>query len=128
MSIQYCEKCMSFFLQTPHTTYVCGIVNGKYLGHIYYGKKLQDQNLRHLMGVKADPAADNINPGDTGIFYDNFPFEYNFSGIGDFRENALDVHTTAGHHGVLCEYRSYRIFKGKPAVAGLPATFCNREE
>lgn len=128
MSIHYCEKCMSFFLQTPHTTYACGIVNGKYLGHIYYGKKIQDQNLRHLMGVSADLAADNINPGDTGIFFDNFPFEYNFGGIGDFRECALDVHTASEHHGVLCEYRSHRIFKGKPALAGLPATFCNSDD
>ena len=127
MSIQYCDKCMSFFLHTPNTTYVMGIVNGKYLGHIYYGKKLQDQNLRHLMGVKADPAADNINPGDTGIFFDNFPFEYNFDGIGDFRECALDVHTSDGHHGVLCEYRSHKIFQGKPKLSDLPATFCNNE-
>ncbi|MBR6365073.1 MAG: alpha-galactosidase [Lachnospiraceae bacterium] len=123
MSIQYCEKCMSFFLHTPNTTYIMGIVNGKYLGHIYYGKKIQNQNLRHLMGVKADPFVDNINPGDTGIFYDNFPFEYNFRGIGDFRECALDVHTMQGHHGALCEYRSHRIFKGKPALEKLPATF-----
>ena len=128
MSIQYCEKCMSFFLHTPNTTYVMGIVNGKYLGHIYYGKKIQNQNLRHLMGVKADPSADNINPGDTGIFYDNFPFEYNFRGIGDFREGALDVHTMQGHHGVLPEYRSHKIFKGKPKLRFQPATFGSEED
>jgi len=128
MSITYCEACASFFLQTANTTYVCGIVNGKYLGHIYYGKKIHPQNLRYRMGMKADPTSDTIDRGDTGVFYDNFPFEYSFNGIGDFRECALDVHTPEGHHGVLCEYRSHRILKGKPAPDQLPATFCNSQE
>ena len=36
-------------LDTPDSSYVMGIADNNYLGHVYYGKKLNDTNLSYLM-------------------------------------------------------------------------------
>lgn len=49
MGITYLEQKQLFKLDTPQTTYVISIVgNEKYLGHVYYGKKLE-----HTAGIDA---------------------------------------------------------------------------
>ena len=43
MNIRYEETNRVFRLDTPNTSYLIGIVdNEQFLGHIYYGKRLDD--------------------------------------------------------------------------------------
>ena len=41
MPIQYDQKEQVFMLQTPKTSYVLGVYEGKYLLHLYYGKRIE---------------------------------------------------------------------------------------
>ena len=58
MAIQFYENLSPevkavFKLDTPNTSYVIGVVDTEqFLGHIYYGQRLNDYHLAHVLRVK----------------------------------------------------------------------------
>ena len=54
---------------------------------------------------------------------DCFPLEYPTQGLGDFRESCLAVRRSNGQEQAELIYKGYKIYKGKPTLAGLPATW-----
>lgn len=121
--IQFDEKNLVFKLDTPHTSYLMGIADGKYLGHIYYGRKLEDTHLTHLLRTEESPFVPSVNDREKVTFLDSFPMEYSFGGTGDFRESCIDIKTAKGQEGVELTYESHHTFKGKKELKGLPATW-----
>lgn len=56
MPISYNEQERVFRLDTPRTTYLCGLVGDEnFLGHIYYGPSVPDDNLRCLLRLEEKP-------------------------------------------------------------------------
>lgn len=124
MSITYRERESVFKLDTPGTSYVLGIVDEEgFAGHIYYGKRLGEDDLTYLMRTEEAPFVPSENNRDRNSFLDSFPMEYPGSGSGDYREGAIGVSTKAGHRVVQPLYKKHKIYPGKPALDGLPATF-----
>ena len=76
-AIHYYEKEGVFKLDTPHTSYLIGIVDEeKFLGHIYYGAKITDYDVRALMRTGEAPFVPSQNNRDRSSFLDAFPMEY----------------------------------------------------
>ena len=124
MNITYNEKNRVFKLDTPGTSYCIGIVDEEnFLGHVYYGRRLLDDQLTYLLRTQEAPFVPSENNRDRCSFLDSFPMEYTGNGLGDYREGTLAVRTTGGHAGVSLSYVSHRIYDGKEALPGLPATF-----
>lgn len=124
MQINYNEQNRVFKIDTEHTSYCIGIVDEEnFVGHIYYGRKLTDDNLCYLMRTMEQPFVPSRNNRDRTSFLDTFPTEYTGHGLGDYREGTLMVRTAGGHTGVSLSYVSHRIIDGKEELAGLPATF-----
>lgn len=124
MDITYNEKTRVFKLDTPHTSYCIGVVDEEnFLGHIYYGKKLLGDDLTYLLRTGEAPFVPSKNNRDRTSFLDSFPMEYTGNNLGDYREGTLGVRTVGGHSGVSLSYASHRIYDGKEALSGLPATF-----
>lgn len=124
MNIFYNAEKRIFKLDTEHTSYCIGIVDKEnFVGHIYYGRKLADDDLAYLMRTGEAPFVPSCNNRDRASFLDSFPMEYAGSGLGDYREGTLSVRTPGGHTGVSLSYVSHRIYDGKPKLDGLPATF-----
>ncbi len=129
MGIQYFEDEKIFKLDTKNTSYIIALVDEEpFVGHAYYGKKLSDYHVRHLMRLEEGPFIPSKNNRDRGAFNDAFPFEYPTHGVGDYRESCLKVQTKNGHEACSLVYRSHKIYSGKPALEGLPATFGTEEE
>lgn len=129
MNITYNERNRVFKLDTAHTSYCIGIVDEEnFVGHIYYGRKLADDDLAYLMRTQEPPFVPSKNNRDRTSFWDAFPTEYTGNDIGDYREGALTVRTEGGHTAVCLSYLSHRIYRGKEKLEGLPATFGNEEE
>ena len=129
MSITYHKKERIFKLDTPQSSYVIGIVDEEnFLGHIYYGKKLQDYKLAYLLRTDEAPFVPSKNDRDRVSFLDCFPMEYAGNGLGDYRESCIAVRTKKGHTAVSLSYVSHKISKGKPQLLNLPATFAKKEE
>ena len=99
-------------LDTPDSSYVMGIADNNYLGHVYYGKKLNDTNLSYLMRTEENPFVPSENLREKVTFFDSFPMEYPCGGLGDYRESALVV-SCNGQEGAELSYVSHEIFSGK---------------
>ncbi len=113
-----------FKLDTKETSYVIGVVDSEqFLGHIYYGRRLNDYRLAHVLRVKEAPFVPSANNRDRGSFLDSFPMEYPAGGLGDYRESCVSIETRGGNMGLSLNYVSHKISKGKPSLSGLPASF-----
>ena len=124
MNITYNEKNRVFKLDTAHTSYCIGIVDEEnFVGHIYYGRKLAEDNLVYLLRTMEAPFVPSQNNRDRNSFLDTFPTEYTGNNVGDYRESSFAVRTLGGHAGVSLSYVSHRIYDGKEGLEGLPATF-----
>lgn len=124
MPILFDQSCRVFRLDTPHTTYLMGLAgNENFLGHIYYGPSIPDDELRCLLRLGERPYIPAQNPGERASFFDAFPFEYPAWGGGNFREPCLRLRDAMG--GGNCELfcESHSISPGKPRLEGLPAAF-----
>jgi len=129
MGITYFEKERVFKLDTKSTSYVISIVDKEgFVGHAYYGKRLAEADVTYLTRIFEGAKTPEVNNRDRLSFYDCFPMEYPTHGIGDFRESALRVEDANGHWANKLTYRSHSIFHGKKELAGLPATWCERDE
>ncbi|MCD7957081.1 MAG: alpha-galactosidase [Lachnospiraceae bacterium] len=119
--IQYDETHQIFKLDTPHTSYIFGLADN-YPGHIYYGKKLGDTDLAWLLRTEDRPQPPSVLKREKTSFFDFFPMEYPFEGVGDFRECCINIRTEDGQEGLELTYQSHRIFRGKRVLPGLPST------
>lgn len=123
MAIIYDEEKQVFGLQTPHATYMMGLADGKYLGHIHFGKKIESLDGAYLLRTEEAPYVPSKNKREKCSFLDSFPMEYSFGGVGDYRESCVEVRSAKGHLGCEFVYQSHEIKAGKPKLPGLPATF-----
>ena len=127
--ITFYEKDCVFKLDTPHTSYLIGIVDEEnFIGHIYYGKRLKESEASYLMRTGEPPFVPSQNNRERCSFHDCFPFEYPTGGLGDYRESCFSIRTPGGHVGSMLAYVSHDIITGKPLLAGLPATFGSEQE
>ena len=129
MSIKFFEKHKVFKLDGKNTSYIIGIIDEEqFLGHVYFGKKIIDENVNYLMRTEEAPFVPSKNNRDRVSFYDSFPTEYSTHGIGDFRETCLAVKDSKGNTACKLQYSSHKIYEGKEKLHSMPATFGNEKE
>ncbi|HIY62305.1 MAG TPA: alpha-galactosidase [Candidatus Mediterraneibacter stercoripullorum] len=128
MNIIYDSNNGVFLLNTENTTYGIAIVDGCYLGHLYYGARLESTDIRYLLREDEGPRVPSVNRREKGSFLDCTPLEYPETGMGDYRESALCIRSLSGHRASELCYEGYEICEGKPALEGLPATWGNSAE
>lgn len=125
-----------FKLDTEHSTYIIGIADNKFLGHMYYGERLlldadfDFRRLGYLMGADRRDYLPSQNSCGAGLenrekvtFEDTFPWEFSMPGYGDFREHCLEVSAGSGKEALEFVYKDFEILSEKPELPGLPATF-----
>lgn len=124
MGIAYNAQTKTFKLDAKDTSYIIAVVDKEqFLGHVYFGKKIQNENVNYLMRLDEPPFVPSKNNRDRMSFLDSFSTEYPTSGLGDFREACLEVNTTKGYSVCGISYVSHKIYNGKPKLKGLPATY-----
>lgn len=114
-----------FHLRNDFYSYVMEISRGKYLFHRYWGKPLKE--FRDSAPLQA---VDRGFCGQPAYFenertysLDVLPQEYPVRGRTDFRIPAYAVELENGTNISELNYTSHKIFDGKPALKGLPASF-----
>ena len=130
MGVKFWEKEQVFLLNTKNTTYGIGLVEG-YVGHLYYGKKIkkgEEDSIKYLLRAGEHPRTPSVNAREKNTFLDTFPMEYPEYGMGDYRESALCIRSEEGYMASESLYQKHEIFKGKPKIKGLPASFGTEEE
>ncbi|PJW16538.1 alpha-galactosidase [Geobacillus sp. WSUCF-018B] len=127
MAIVFDPTNKTFYLKANDTTYVMQIVRSGYLAHVYWGKAVRD-----VRGARAFPRLDrafspNPAPSDRTFSLDTLPQEYPAYGNTDFRAPAYHVQLENGSTVTDLRYKTHHIYKGKPRLNGLPATYVEHE-
>ena len=120
--ITYIESARQFHLNTAHTSYVLAVADEGYLAHVYWGPKLEPQDLTDLLRLDEPPFVPSANNRERASFLDTTPFEYPCGFTGDYREHAFGIETTGGFRACDLRYVRFRIFSGKQDPEGLPHT------
>lgn len=128
MGIRVWEEKKIFSIHTPNTTYMMGVAKEKYLGHMYYGRHMEDMDAAYLLRTDSGEEAEHSQLKDKVGYLDSFCFEYPVWGTGDFRDPGLRVRDENGCRACELHYEGYEIMEGKPALAGMPATFAGKGE
>ena len=130
MTIHFNEQSRVFTLHTNKATYQMQVDHLGYLIHLYYGSKIENQEMTYLL--QYNDRGFSGNPGEAGkdrtYSLDILPQEYSVFGMGDFRESALQVVNTDGSYDIALKYVRHEIMKGKPKLQGLPATYGTEED
>jgi len=128
MAITFDEKSNIFHLQAGNTSYCMQIFKGKYLTHLYWGRRLRSGDVGYLLHPSDRAFSPNPDLSDKSFSLDTLPQEYPAYGNSDFRSPAFSVQLPNGSTITDLSYRSHRIFKGKPGLEGLPATYIESED
>ena len=91
MAIHFNAKDRVFKLDTDQTTYMIGVTEEGYVGHIYYGERVDSDDGFYLLRTEEAPFTPKTNNRDKSSFLDCFPMEYSTGGIGDYRESCLNI-------------------------------------
>lgn len=137
MGISISKDKKYFKLDTEHSTYLMGIVDRGFLGHMYYGARLYTgpeftfNNLGYLLGAdragyfpSENSCGNDLENRDKITFEDTFPWEFGVPGYGDFREHCLEIDAGDGKEALEFVYQDFELLSEKPDLPGLPATFC----
>lgn len=127
-NITFPEDITMFQLDAKDTSYIFGVIDEGYLVHGYFGKKICGDDLTYLLRLTENPWVPKTNMRDKGTFMDATAFEYPCHGTGDYREPCLMVMDDEGMTATDLRYVSHKVYEGKPALEGLPATFANENE
>ena len=116
MSIRYLKESRKFILNTKSSTYAFEILGGRYLRHLYYGKRTNDIPSPELRYVSFSPYVEELGRNYSPDVMGN---EISFFGSGDFRATALRIRGEDGSGVTDFVYSSYRIFNGRRNIDGL---------
>ncbi len=124
MSIQVINDSV-FHLQTASTSYIMAVVDGKYLSHVYWGRKMDTPDMDNAL-IKRWIVFSPLN--GEGWSLDFLRQEYPVGCGTDYREPAVSALYADGSRTVELHYDSYRIVSGKPKPDGMPATYVESDD
>ena len=126
MPIIYDEKKQVFHIQTPKTSYIMHIWRGKDLAHVYWGKKINIPDMENALISRVTGFSPVTDKEDYTL--DFLCQEYPTGCGSDYRMPAISVLYEDGSRNARLVYEKHRIFKGKPKLEGLPATYVEKED
>ena len=122
--INFDEKTKVFHLKNKYVSYLFAIEEGGLLSHLYYGPA-----IREYHGERFYPRVDRGFSGnlpksmDRTYSKDDLLQEYSGNNTGDYRIPAITIHGKDGARLTDFRYNSHKVVAGKPALAGLPASY-----
>ncbi|MBQ3528405.1 MAG: alpha-galactosidase [Clostridia bacterium] len=130
MSIIYNEKTRTFNLRAGDSSYCMSVVQGNFLITHHYGKYLPDTDFSSYQVYSTRTASFNPTKTDAPPCFtlDTNPLEYPSFGTGDYRRTGIRIRSAEGNTATDFRYSSHKIYKGKPALAGLPYTYANNDD
>ena len=128
MQIRFHEKTRTFHLQNEKLSYILTVLPGGQLGQLYFGRRIHDREDFGYLLEGALRSHSAYETDDRMISLEHVRQEYPSYGSGDFRRGAIEVLQSNGSRLTGFVYDSHRIIPGKPALAGLPATYTESDD
>jgi alpha-galactosidase len=120
MSIRFNEQEKLFHIQTKSTSYIFYISDFNALEHLYYGKKVPDDNVkyignRQIYGHVAHEHRDRRDFNTSVQGFEIAPFN-----SGDIRTPSVVYNCNGQLDCNRLRYRSHKIYQGRAPIDGLP--------
>lgn len=108
-------------LRNERISYVMYLLEGGIPMHLYFGRRVERFNPATVL--RRNTVAEDGSFSVQNCALDHIPQEYPSFGLGEMREGALTVTRADGTRTCDLRFVSAAVEDGKPALAGLPATF-----
>ena len=118
MRVEHLEKEGLFRLTAGNMEYVIGIADEKFVGHVYFGKRIEDNQCGCLMRTEEAPFVPSKNLRDKCSFADAFLAEYSTWGVGDYRDSCLNVRNEKGFGAVSFIMRDIGFWRVSQSCRG----------
>ncbi|MBQ3015574.1 MAG: alpha-galactosidase [Clostridia bacterium] len=106
-------------IETKNTLYVIKMLEGVLPIHLYYGKKINEDQLPDINKTRSFSPYFKIDNKEYS--FDNLKQEFSFYGYGDFRATALRVlDLSSGSDITNYAFKEARSFLGRKELSGLP--------
>ncbi|ADQ07891.1 Alpha-galactosidase [Caldicellulosiruptor hydrothermalis 108] len=123
MPIKFNPQTSMFFIEAKDTSYVIKLFKGKYLAHVYWGKKIKEFEWMDIDITAGRVFGATPDPNDKTYSFETMPQEYPAYGNSDFRHPAYQIEQEDGSRITNLVYKTHRIYDGKPKLEGLPTTY-----
>lgn len=123
MPITFNPQTNMFFIEAKNTSYVIKLFKGKFLSHVYWGKRIREFEWTDFDVTYGRVFGPTPDPHDKSYTFDTMLLEYPAYGNSDFRHPAFQVQQEDGSRITNLVYKAHRIYDGKPKLEGLPATY-----
>ena len=127
MGIKFNENKKIFHISSNKTSYIIQILNTGHLTSLYWGKKLNSDNVEYVFRTRDFGSfltnTDNID----GFMAESISLEYPSFGATDLRSPSVEFQFTDGTSATDLRYKHHNIYKGKNKLQGLPATYVENE-
>ncbi len=124
MSIFYSESDRIFHLFNEQISYIMTILPNGQLGQLYFGKKIHPQkDYSYLLEMVPRSMASYVFENERTLSLEHVRQEYGVYGSSDYRFPAVEILQKNGSRISDFRYKTHHIAAGKPALAGLPATY-----
>ena len=128
MSVFYHEKSQTFHLTNGRISYLMKVLPNGTLGQLYFGRAIRDrENFDHLLEFASRPMSSCVFEGNPCFSLEHCRQEYPSHGSTDFRRPAVELRQPNGSRITRFVYHSHTVAPGKPALKGLPATYCEQD-
>lgn len=129
MSILYHESTKTFHLTNGQISYIMKVLPNGALGQLYFGRAIRDrESFDHLLEEAHRPMTSCVFAGDGAFSLEHTRQEYPSYGSTDYRHPAVQILQPDGSRITDFVVSSHSTAPGKPALEGLPATYCESGE
>lgn len=128
MSVIIDKDNLVFQLNTPKSSYIMKVFHQCYPAHVYWGKRIKTPDMENAC-LNRNIGFSPVTKTEYGYCVPDFLCQEYPTGCGcDYRNPALSVVYEDGSREAELKYESYRVYKGKYGLNGLPATYVEGEE
>ena len=128
MAVHFNQDTQTFHLYNKYISYIMNVLPNGQLGHLYFGKAVTGYgSFDYLLEPAYRPMASYAFEGDHSFSLEHVRQEYPSYGTGDFRHPAVGIRQHDGSRISDFRYAGHLVTDGKPALEGLPATYCEEE-
>lgn len=129
MAITFNEKTKEFHLYNDQISYLMKVMRNGQMGQLYFGKRIpQKENYDYLTENAYRPVTSYVYEDEYSFSLEHLKQEYPSYGTTDFRMPAVEILQPNGSRITNFQYVSHKIYPGKPALEGLPATYTESDE
>ena len=130
MSIIYNESKKTYTLLTTETAYQMKVSEYGYLLHLYYGRRVEDEDLSYLIQLQDrgfSPCPNELG-NDRTFSLDFLPQEFSTDGNCDYRTGSIEVENGDGSRIFVGKVLKHKIYDGKYQINGMPSLYAGEND